>query len=497
MNGLNPTVLTFILYIVLMIAIGVYAYRATKDYSDYILGGRSFGSLVTAFSAGASDMSGWLLMGLPGAIYLSGLSEAWIGIGLVIGAWLNWLLVAGRLRIQTEVQHNAMTLPDYFTHRFDDHRKILRVSSALIILIFFSIYCASGMVAGARLFESLFQMDYSTALWLSACATIIYVTIGGFLAISWTDTFQAGLMLFALFVTPLFAYLAISDNGGNVMQYVQAARPEAMNMIQNLSWIAIMSSMAWGLGYFGQPHILVRFMAADSVKTIPMARRIGMSWMIICLLGSVGIGFFGIAFFQANPTLATPVTENSETVFLQLTQILFNPWVAGVILAAFLAAVMSTLSSQLLLCSTTITEDFYKVFIRKGASQNELIWVGRIMVVAIAVLAITMASDPESKVLGLVSYAWAGFGAAFGPLILLSLMWKRMTLSGAITGMIVGAVTVIVWKNYFATTGVYEIIPGFILSMLTIVVVSLCSKAPSPATLARFDEAERIYQQHS
>lgn len=497
MNYLNPTVLTFILYIVLMIAIGVYAYRATTDFSDYILGGRSFGSLVTAFSAGASDMSGWLLMGLPGAIYLSGLSEAWIGIGLVIGAWLNWLFVAGRLRIHTEVQHNAMTLPDYFNNRFDDRKRILRISSALIILIFFSIYCASGMVAGARLFESLFGMDYQTALWLSAIATIIYVTIGGFLAISWTDTFQAGLMLFALFLTPIFAYLAVSNDGYDVINYVQTVRPEAMQMLQGLSGVAIISSLAWGLGYFGQPHILVRFMAAKNVKTITMARRIGMSWMIICLLGSVGIGFFGIAFFQANPDLAAPVTANSETVFLQLTQILFNPWVAGVILAAFLAAVMSTLSSQLLVCSTTITEDFYKVFIRKNASQNELIWIGRIMVVVIASVAIGMASNPESKVLGLVSYAWAGFGAALGPLILLSLMWKRMTLSGALAGMIIGAVTVIFWKNLLGDTGVYEIIPGFIFSTIAIVLVSLITKTPSSETMARFEEADRIYHQHS
>ncbi len=358
--------------------------------------------------------------------------------------------------IHTEVQHNAMTLPDYFTNRFDDHKRILRVSSALIILIFFSIYCASGMVAGARLFESLFGMDYQAALWLSAIATIIYVTIGGFLAISWTDTFQAGLMLFALFLTPIFAYLAVSNDGYDVINYVQTVRPEAMQMLQGLSGVAIISSLAWGLGYFGQPHILVRFMAAKNVKTITMARRIGMTWMIICLLGSVGIGFFGIAFFQANPDLAAPVTANSETVFLQLTQILFNPWVAGVILAAFLAAVMSTLSSQLLVCSTTITEDFYKVFIRKNASQNELIWIGRIMVVVIAAVAIGMASNPESKVLGLVSYAWAGFGAAFGPLIILSLMWKRMTLSGAVAGMVVGAVTVIFWKNLLGGTGIYE-----------------------------------------
>lgn len=493
MSSLNPTTITFILYIVAMVCIGLYAYKATTDFSDYILGGRSLGSFVTALSAGASDMSGWLLMGLPGAIYLSGLSEAWIAIGLIIGAWLNWLFVAGRLRVHTEVQFNALTLPDYFTHRFNDKKKLLRVSSALIILIFFSIYCASGMVAGARLFESIFGMSYTTALWFSALATISYVCIGGFLAISWTDTFQAAMMLFALLLTPIFTYLAIGDGQQQFVHLVDAARPHAFNMLSGVSFIAIISAMAWGLGYFGQPHILVRFMAADSVKSIPAARRIGMSWMILCLGGAVGAGFFGIAYFQANPELAGNVSQNSELIFMELTKILFNPWVAGIVLAGILAAVMSTLSCQLLVCSSTLTEDFYKSFLRKNASQSELVWVGRLMVLAISIFAIWLASNPESKVLGLVAYAWAGFGAAFGPLILFSLLWKRMTLNGALSGMIVGAVVVIGWKNYFGSTGIYEIIPGFILAAITIVIVSLLGKTPSKEVTDRFEEADRLY----
>lgn len=493
MSSLNPTLITFLFYIVAMIVIGLIAYRATSNFSDYILGGRRLGSFVTALSAGASDMSGWLLMGLPGAIYLSGLSEMWIAIGLIIGAWLNWLLVAGRLRVHTEVQHNALTLPDYFSNRFNDQKKILRIVSAFIILIFFAIYCASGMVAGARLFESMFGYSYSTALWISAIATISYVFIGGFLAVSWTDTIQASLMIFALILTPVVTVLSFSDLQ-QLNLALEAARPEAMDIFGNLSFIAIISLLAWGLGYFGQPHILVRFMAADSVKSIPNARRIGMAWMTFCLGGAVAAGFFGIAYFQQHPELAGAVTANPETVFMELTKVLFNPWIAGIVLAAILAAVMSTLSCQLLVCSSTLTEDFYKSFLRKNASQKELVWIGRLMVLLIALLAIWMAGNPESKVLGLVAYAWAGFGAAFGPLIILSLFWKRMTLNGALAGMITGAVIVIAWKNLFGYTGIYEIIPGFISSLIAIIVVSLSGKAPGKDVTERFEEADRLYK---
>ena len=494
MSSLNPTLITFLFYIVAMVLIGLLAYRATSNFSDYILGGRRLGSFVTALSAGASDMSGWLLMGLPGAIYLSGLSEMWIAIGLIIGAWLNWLLVAGRLRVHTEVQNNALTLPDYFSNRFNDQKKILRIVSAVIILIFFAIYCASGMVAGARLFESMFGMSYSTALWISAIATVSYVFIGGFLAVSWTDTIQAGFMIFALLLTPIVVMLSFSDLTQFTMA-LEAARPQAMDVIGDLSFVAIMSLLAWGLGYFGQPHILVRFMAADSVKSIPNARRIGMTWMTLCLGGAVAAGFFGIAYFQQHPELAGVVSANPETVFMELTKILFNPWVAGIVLAAILAAIMSTLSCQLLVCSSTLTEDFYKSFLRKSASQTELVWVGRIMVLLISILAIYMAGNPDSKVLGLVAYAWAGFGAAFGSLIILSLFWKRMTLNGALAGMVVGAVMVILWKNVWGDTGVYEIIPGFICSLIAIVVVSLMGKAPSNEITDKFEEADRIYKE--
>ncbi|ACT15033.1 MULTISPECIES: sodium/proline symporter PutP [Pectobacterium] len=488
----TPMLVTFLVYIFGMVLIGLFAYRATNNFGDYILGGRRMGSVVTALSAGASDMSGWLLMGLPGAIFISGISESWIAIGLTLGAYLNWKWVAGRLRVHTEVNHNALTLPDYFTHRFEDNSKLLRVISALVILIFFTIYCASGVVAGARLFESTFGMSYETALWAGATATIAYTFIGGFLAVSWTDTVQATLMIFALILTPVMVILSLGGIDTSLM-VIEAKNPANMDMFKGLNFVAIISLMGWGLGYFGQPHILARFMAADSHHTIHSARRISMTWMILCLAGAVTVGFFGIAYFHNNPDQAGSVTQNSERVFIELSMLLFNPWIAGVLLSAILAAVMSTLSCQLLVCSSAITEDLYKPFLRKNASQKELVWVGRAMVLLVAIIAIALSLNPENRVLGLVSYAWAGFGAAFGPVILISLLWPRMTRNGALLGMIVGAATVLIWKQY-AWLGLYEIIPGFIFNSLTIFIVSLLGKAPSKAITDRFNQAEAEYQ---
>jgi len=483
---------TFVVYIAAMVLIGLIAYLRTKNLSDYILGGRSLGSFVTALSAGASDMSGWLLMGLPGAIFVAGLSESWIAIGLIAGAYLNWLFVAGRLRVQTEHNGNALTLPDYFTYRFEDKSRVLRILSALVILLFFTIYCASGVVAGARLFESTFGMSYGTALWAGAAATIAYTFIGGFLAVSWTDTVQATLMIFALILTPIVVMIA---NGGfdPAMVAIEAVDATNFDMLKGATFVGVISLLAWGLGYFGQPHILARFMAADSVKSIPAARRISMTWMILTLAGAVAVGFFGIAYFAAHPEVAGPVAENPERVFIELAKLLFNPWIAGILLSAILAAVMSTLSCQLLVCSSALTEDFYKAFLRKGASQTELVWVGRAMVLLVALIAIALAANPENRVLGLVSYAWAGFGAAFGPVVILSLVWKGMTRNGALAGMLVGAATVIVWKNWIGL-GLYEIIPGFILATLAIVIFSRIGKAPSQSMLNRFDQAESEYK---
>ena len=485
MTASTPLLITFGFYLLAMVAIGFIAWWRTRDFDDYILGGRSLGGYVTALSAGASDMSGWLLMGLPGALYLTGLSEAWIAIGLVIGAYLNWRFVAGPLRLYTERSADALTLPDYFTTRFGDNGKLLRVVSALVILVFFALYAASGIVAGARLFESVFGLPYAQALWWGAAATIAYTLIGGFLAVSWTDTVQATLMIFALILTPIIVMAAV---GGPAESLAIIERSDALK----LSWvgkggfIAVVSALAWGLGYFGQPHILARFMAAESVKTIPQARRIGMTWMVLCLLGAILVGFFGISYFEAHPQQAGPVTANPERVFIVLAELLFNPWIAGVLLSAILAAVMSTLSCQLLVCSSALTEDFYRGFVRPQAGERELVWFGRAMVALVALVAIWIARDPDSRVLGLVSYAWAGFGAAFGPVVLLSLFWRRMNGWGALAGIVAGAATVILWKQV-AGSALYEIMPGFIIGTLAVVGVSLVTPAPSREVLATHD----------
>ncbi len=487
MNAGIPMIVTFIVYILGVMVIGLLAWRATKNFDDFILGGRRLGSLVTALSAGASDMSGWLLMGLPGAIFVYGISKSWIAIGLIIGAYINWLLVAGRLRVHTEVNNNALTIPDYFTQRFEDKSNVLKVLSAFIILLFFTIYCASGIVAGAQLFESTFQIDYSIALWLGAAATILYTAIGGFLAVSWIDTIQATLMIFALILTPIFVILNLG--GIHVsLERIVLENPDNINMMKNVSCIAVISSLGWGLGYFGQPHILARFMAADSHRVMRNARRISMTWMILCLVGAIAVGFFGIAYFANNSSQATEVQANNEVIFIALAKLLFNPWLAGILLSAILAAIMSTLSCQLLVCASAITEDFYKPFFRPRASQKELVWIGRAMVILISLIAIFIAYDPNSRVLSLVSYAWAGFGAAFGPVILLSVLWRNVTRNGVIAGMLVGAGTVLVWINY-AWFNLYEIIPGFLFATITIILVSLLEK-PSESMLTRFKQAE-------
>ncbi len=485
----TPVIIMFAIYIAIMLLIGWFGYRSTQDLSDYILGGRKLGPFVVALAAGASDMSGWLLMGLPGAIYTEGISASWIAIGLIIGAYLNWLFVAPRLRVYTERSGDALTLPDYFSNRFNDRSNILRIVSAVVILVFFTLYCASGVVAGARLFESMFGMSYTTALWLGAFCTIAYVFIGGFLAVSWTDTVQASLMFTALVLTPLFI---INDVGGmgQAVSVAQQVNVNSVNMFSGVSAIGIVSALAWGLGYFGQPHILVRFMAADSVKTIPNARRIGMTWMILCLAGAVAVGFFGISYFEANPAQAGGVQANAERVFIELAIILFSPWVSGVLLAAILAAVMSTLSAQLLVCSSSLTQDIYKTFIKKDASDTQLVWFGRFMVLAVALIAIYLASNPDSRVLSMVSYAWAGFGAAFGPVVLLSLIWSRMTRGGALAGMVTGAVVVLLW-NHYGWFGLYEIVPGFILASLAIYVVSIMGQEPDRSSTELFEAVQR------
>lgn len=501
MFGLDPTIITFTVYILGMLLIGFIAYRYTNNLSDYILGGRRLGSFVTAMSAGASDMSGWLLMGLPGAVYAAGLVESWIAIGLTIGAYCNWLFVAGRLRIYTEFNNNALTLPEYFHNRFGTSHSLLKIVSATIILVFFTIYCASGVVAGAKLFQNLFSIEYSTALWFGALATIAYTFIGGFLAVSWTDTIQATLMIFALILTPIFVLNSIG--GFEQMQIVLqqaevAVQRDFTDMFKGTTFVGLFSLAAWGLGYFGQPHILARFMAAHSAKSLARARKISMTWMALCLAGAIGIGFFGMVYFYANPQIANIVNKENEQVFIELSKLLFNPWVAGILLSAILAAVMSTLSCQLLISSSAITEDFYKGFIRPKASEKELVWLGRAMVLLIAMLAIWIAQDENNKVLKLVEFAWAGFGSAFGPVVLLSLFWKRMTSSGAMAGMLTGTIIVFGWKEILpensALASVYEMIPAFSLATIAVIVVSLLSPKPEQHILDTFEQADKAYK---
>ncbi|HIY70730.1 MAG TPA: sodium/proline symporter PutP [Candidatus Luteimonas excrementigallinarum] len=484
----TPLVVTFLAYLAGMVLIGFYAWRSTKNFDDYILGGRRLSPTAAALSAGASDMSGWLMMGLPGAMYLNGLSEAWIGLGLVTGAWLNWHYVAGPLRVYTERTGNALTLPDFMTNRFKDDSKVLRVLAAVVILVFFAVYCASGVVAGGRLFESVFGLTYTQAIFWGAAVTVLYSLVGGFLAVSWTDVAQGTMMLFALLITPI---LVVTHSGGlgDGLELIRELDPTNLNWIGAGGLVAIVSALGWGLGYAGQPHILARFMAIDSIHSIPKARRIGMTWMILCMVGALAVGFFGIAYFALNPEVASPVEANPERVFIVAVELLFNPWIAGIILSAILAAVMSTLSSQLIVCSSVLSEDFYRGFLRKDASQRELVWVGRASVLLVSLVALWLARDPESRVLGLVAYAWAGFGAAFGPVLILSLFWGRMTRNGALAGMITGAVVVIAWKQLgFA---LYEMVPGFLMATLAIVVVSLMGRAPSPEIQTRHQQVRQ------
>ncbi|WP_105168666.1 sodium/proline symporter PutP [Pseudoalteromonas sp. T1lg23B] len=474
------TIISLVLYFVVMLGIGLYAYRkSTSDVSGYMLGGRSLPPSVAALSAGASDMSGWILMGLPGAMFVTGFSSTWIAIGLVIGAWLNYILVAPRLRVYTELANDSITIPDYFANRFEDKGNALRIVSALVIIVFFTLYTSSGVVAGGKLFESSFGMSYESGLYITTGVVVLYTLFGGFLAVSLTDFVQGCIMFIALILVPVVTYSLLD---APLSSTLDAVNPQMLTWVGAGGAIGIVSAMSWGLGYFGQPHIIVRFMSVRSVKDMPTARRIGMSWMIIAALGAVGTGLFGAAYSHEKGI----VVDDPETIFLILSQLLFHPLIAGFLLAAILAAIMSTISSQLLVSSSSLTEDFYKIFVHREATDKELVLVGRLSVVAVALCAIYLAYDRDSSILSLVSNAWAGFGAAFGPLVLLSLCWQRMNFAGALAGMVTGAATVLVWiyapitiNGETLSSIIYEIIPGFVVSTITIVVVSLLTSAPS------------------
>lgn len=459
-------------YFLGMVAIGYTAYKRTSDHEDYMLGGRNLPPWVAALSAGASDMSGWLIMGLPGAIYATGLIEGWIAVGLFIGAYLNWRLVAPRLRAYTEVSRNSITLPSFFENRVRDRTRLLRTVSSIIILVFFTFYASSGMVAGGKFFESAFDGDYLIGMIIVTAVTLSYTLFGGFLGASLTDVAQGLMMFVALILVPVVGIIQIGGMGETVelVETVGAANLSlfgAGTMETTAVVLVVVSGLAWGLGYFGQPHIVVRFMALRNPQEATSARRIGMSWMGISLLGAIGSGLVGIAYF----TKFGGPPEDPETVVLLMAQVLLHPLIAGLVLAAVLAAIMSTLSSQLIVCSSALVEDIYRAIKKPAPSEKTLVVLGRVGVLVIAIIAAILAIVPNDSILGLVGFAWAGFGAAFGPIIILSLFWRKLTNWGALTGMVVGSVTVFAWKAL--DTGLYELLPAFVLALVCVVVVSL------------------------
>jgi sodium/proline symporter len=471
--------LTFLAYLAVVIVIGFVAWRRTSDLKDYILGGRRLGRWVTALSAQASDMSGWLLLGLPGYAYLAGVESLWLLVGLLTGTYLNWKLTAARLRRATEYYGDSLTLPDYLERRFDDRTGSLRLISALFILVFFTFYTSSGLVAGGRLFEQVFGLSYLWAVAAGGATVVAYTFVGGFLAVSWTDLLQGILMLLALVAVAVMGIVAVGGLDAMLVE-TRDINPELLNAFtdadgQPLTLIAIVSLLGWGLGYFGQPHVLARFMAADSEKNIPASRRIAMTWVTVALFAGMLVGMTGA------PLLEAPlVGAESEKVFMVMATTLFHPVIAGICLSGILAAVMSTADSQLLVASSAVAEDLFRGIFRKQASDRELLWIGRMAVIVIALIAFALAADPDSKVLDLVAYAWAGFGAAFGPAILLSLYWPGMSRRGAIAGILMGGLTVIVWKQLSGGIfDLYEIVPGVVFSFVAIFLFSRFPRSPN------------------
>ncbi len=491
-NQIQITI-TFLVYFVAMLGVGYIAWQRTHNSSDYFLGGRSLGPWSAALSAGASDMSGWLLLGLPGYAFAAGFEAIWLGLGLLGGTWLNWLLVARRLRIYSAVANDSLTLPEFFFNRFSDLKYILQPVSAGFILIFFLFYTSSGLVAGGKLFESVFGFDYELAVILGMLSVVSYTLFGGFLAVCWTDLVQGLLMSAALLIVPV-TVLEVTGGAGQVFTEIEQLNPHLTNLFTDingeaLSVITVLSLLGWGLGYFGQPHIMARFKAVQSSNQLILARRIAISWTGICMLGALLVGLTGIIYTQRQGL----VLDDPEAIFMLMVNTLFHPVIAGILLAAILAAIMSTADSQLLVCSTAVAEDFYRNMLRPNASTGELLIVGRIAVVGIAVLATVLALNPDSSVLEMVAYAWAGFGAAFGPALLFSLYWKRMNGLGALSGIVVGGVTVVIWRSMSGGIfEVYEIIPGFIAASIAIVMFSLIGKAPSEEESETFQKVQAL-----
>ena len=495
MSGSSWITVAFAVYLLGMMAVGVWFFFRSRTLSDYYLGGRRLNKWVTAISAQASDMSGWLLLGLPGAAYAAGLADSlWIAVGLGVGTWLNWRHVALGLRRYTRIAGNAITIPDFFENRFQDRSHVLRTVSALIILVFFLIYTASGFVAGAKLFNTVFGLSYQGALLLGVGVILTYTFLGGFMAVCWTDLFQGMLMLAAIGLVPAMGIHRLGGVEPMNAALAAAGKAQMFNLLTyadgagGVGVVAMLSTLGWGLGYCGMPHILVRFMAIRHPGEVVQARRIAMVWVVLALSAAVLVGCVGAAF--------VPGLADGERVFMEMVRALFPPFLAGLLLSAILAAIMSTADSQLLVAASALSGDVYHALLRKQAGDRELLWMSRGAVMLIAGAAYVMARDPDASVFGLVSYAWAGFGAAFGPVVLASLFVRRTTRAGALAGMLLGGATVILWKNFMSHTGLYELVPGFAAGTLGVTVVSLFGGARRDAVTAQFDRVMHHYARH-
>lgn len=498
-----PALSTFVVYLAAMMGIGVWVYQRNKNLSDFVLGGRSLGSWVAALSAQASDMSGWLLLGLPGAAYVGGLGAGWIALGLAIGTYANWKVIAARLRVYTEragltdTNNGSITLSEYFENRFEDRSHLLRVISGIAIIVFYTVYVASGLVAGGVLFNQVFGLDTGLAITIAVAVIISYTFLGGFTAVSLTDFFQGSLMWIAIIAVPVLTIVGIGGIGA-LTSGLESVNPSLLSATGDVSladgggWTAsgsigvvgVASGLAWGLGYFGQPHILARFMGIRSKNEVPRARRIATTWVVTGLSAAMLVGLVGILSFDQQ-------LSNPETVFINMVQDTINPWIGGILLAAILAAVMSTADSQLLVASSALSEDFYHTFLHREASERLLLWVGRFTVIGVAIVAYIMALQGGS-VLDLVAYAWAGFGATFGPLIIMSLFWGKMNRIGALAGMVSGGVTVLLWNQLDpGGLGLYEIIPGVLVSFACIFLFNPLGPAPSGQMEGDFEALKR------
>ncbi len=508
MNSIVAILAAFVCYLVMMVVIGGIYMKKNNSAADYFLGGRGLSGWVAALSAQASDMSGWLLMGLPGAVYAFGTGQAWIAIGLFLGTVFNWIVVSGRLRRYTIRANNSLTLPEFFENRFKDEKRILLLISSVVIAIFFLVYTASALAAGGKLFNSVFGVDYRVALAIGAVVILAYTFMGGFMAVCVTDFIQGMLMLVGLLVVPIVAYFLLG--GANLLPTLEASEVAGgtssfLNLFHNngepLTFIEILSQLAWGFGYMGMPHILVRFMAVSNEKELKKSRVIAIVWVLLSLGMAVVIGVIGRAYLY--PEILGVTGGNSENVFITMIQKVFTEdlhlaFIGGLFLCGVLAAIMSTADSQLLVTASAVSKDIYKGIIKKDASDDTVMKISRVTVVVIALLAFAIAWDPDSSIMGLVSNAWAGLGSAFGPIVMMALFWRRTNLQGAVAGIVSGGLTVIIWdyiplvggQTLGTATGIYSLLIGFFVSLICIVIVSLCTKEPTKEMLDEFDDVK-------